>query len=426
MTFLNKVSLLIMMITLLSTMSLTGCGKSNNTPVTSTDTPHTTIEPSITPTPDDIVITIGNLTDLTGPTANGVGPVNSSLKDTVKYFNDENLIPGVELKVIEYDGQFDPSKDIPGYKWLRGKGADLIFAALPGATITLETTVNKDNVLLFATTGDLEAITPPGYVFTLGTIPQYEGYTLLKWLAENDPDFPQDRPAQIGGAAWADGYTQYVFDAMKEYIEVHPDQYEWVNGYITTVKFLWQTEIQVLKDCDYIFAPNPITKFADELRDAGSNAKLIGTDTHAAFLGLVDNGDYWDEIDGTLLLRSSLWWNEKEGYMINLTKDILQRYSASSTDEMMMTVGYLGVGSVYQIMDIIRRAAEAVGPENIDSQALYEATQSTSLVFDGVGRHSFTETKRDSVDCYVMYEIDAEAKDMFRADTEWIPVVREP
>ncbi len=386
-----------------------------------------TVAPTSTTTPGsmpDIVITIGNLTDLTGPTANGVAPVNAAVKDTVKYFNDENLIPGVKLKVIEFDGYFDPSRDVPGYEWLKEKGADVIFAALPGMAITLKSRVNEDKMLLFATTGDMKVLEPPGYVLTMGTVPQYEGYTMLKWLVDNDPDFPQDRPAKVGGASWADGYSGQVFDAMKEYADAHPDQFVWVDDFLTQVKFMWQTEVESLKDCDYIFPPNPITSFADELRDAGSDAKLIGTDTHAAFLGLVDKGDFWDEIDGTILIRSSLWWNEEEGTMIDLTRDIVQRYRADSAEDIMIANGYLGVNSIYQVLDIIRRAVEAVGPDKLDSEALYDAAQSTSLVFDGVERYSFSETKRDAVDSFVMYKIDGVKKDMFRVDPNWVPVVR--
>jgi len=70
-------------------------------------------------TPDeDVVITIGSLSDITGPASNAMTVINMALDDVVEYFNDENLIPGVELKVVTYDGQLDPARDIPGYEWL--------------------------------------------------------------------------------------------------------------------------------------------------------------------------------------------------------------------------------------------------------------------------------------------------------------------
>jgi len=47
-----------------------------------------------------------------------------ALEDLVAYYNDSDLIPGVRLEVVVYDGQWDPARDIPGYEWLRGRGAD--------------------------------------------------------------------------------------------------------------------------------------------------------------------------------------------------------------------------------------------------------------------------------------------------------------
>ncbi|NQT73005.1 MAG: ABC transporter substrate-binding protein [Chloroflexi bacterium] len=77
------------------------------------------IEPTSTATQELVTITIGNLSDLTGVSSNAMGVVNIALEDTVEYYNERNLIPGVELEVITYDGQYNPSNDIPGYEWLK-------------------------------------------------------------------------------------------------------------------------------------------------------------------------------------------------------------------------------------------------------------------------------------------------------------------
>lgn len=78
------------------------------------------------------------------------------------------------------------------------------------------------------------------------------------------------------------------------------------------------------------------------------------------------------------------------------------------------------------MFNIIADAAEAVGPQNLDSQALYEAATFFALTVDGIQRYSFNETKRDSVDVYAMYEARAEGEDIFRLNEEWFPTVREP
>ena len=122
----------------------------------------------------EVVINIGHIADLTGVSARSNSIMSMALDDMIEYYNNNNLIPGVKLNVITYDGQYDPARDIPGYEWLMEKDADLIFTMMGGTPQTLKPRVNEDKVVLFAATVDLEELFPPGYVFDLGVIPQYE------------------------------------------------------------------------------------------------------------------------------------------------------------------------------------------------------------------------------------------------------------
>jgi hypothetical protein len=64
---------------------------------------------------EEIVLIIGNLTDKSGPASNARKIIDMALEDVAKYYNNNNLIPGVELKIVSYDSMYDPSKHIPGY-----------------------------------------------------------------------------------------------------------------------------------------------------------------------------------------------------------------------------------------------------------------------------------------------------------------------
>ena len=81
---------------------------------------------------------------------------------------------------------------------------------------------------------------------------------------------------------------------------------------------------------------------------------------------------------------------------------------------------------MYPIFTIIANAAETVGPQNLDSQAIYEAAMSYVMTTDDVQRLSFNEEKRDAVDAYGMYEARAAEEDIFRRQDEWCPTVRNP
>jgi len=280
-----------------------------------------TSEPQVILKP--IKITIGNLSDITGPSSNVQIIINMALDDLVEYYNSENLIPGVELEVITYDGQLDPSKDIPGYEWLKERGADFIFTGVPDTPLTLKSIVEKDKIPLFAASGYQEMIDPPGYVFVMGTIPEHQAYTILNWIAQNDWDYESNGPAKIGGASWTEGFSESFIAGMKGYAGAHPEQFEWVGGYLTNFTFTWGPEVEALKDCDYVFPCVMPIAFMREYREADCTAKFIGTDPHMAFLKMITEAELWDEIDGTLFVKGgSPWWSENE-QLINLTKQLV-------------------------------------------------------------------------------------------------------
>ncbi len=388
-----------------------------------TPTPTTTAEPIN----GSVTITIGNISDLTGPSSNPMEYINMALDDLVEYYNENNLIPGVQLKVVTYDGQMDPARDIPGYEWLRDKGADLIFTPIPATPVALKSRVATEEVVLFTMAADKNELLPPGYVFNLGTVPQYDAYTLLKWIAENDWDYKTKGPAKVGGADWDNAHGCVLFAAMEEYCSAHPDQFEWVGGYVNHFSFNWGVEVEALRDCDYVYPGIIMQSFVKQYREAGcTEAKFIGNDTQAAFFAAVDDAQLWDEIDGMLFLKGSRWWNE-EGEIVNMVKQLVHKNHPDEAEKIISSgVGYLAMNQMYPMFSIIADAAEAVGPQNLDSQAIYDSATSMVLRADGVQRYSFSEEKRDALDAYAMYEARVTEEDIFRLHDEWYPTVRNP
>ncbi|NQT72805.1 MAG: ABC transporter substrate-binding protein [Chloroflexi bacterium] len=401
-----------------------GCG------VIACDDGEATQPPETTSTgpKEDVVITIGNLTDITGVSANAQVVINMALDDLVEYYNEENLIPRVKLKVVTYDGQLDPAKDIPGYEWLKEHGADLIFTGVPDTPLTLKPIVDKEKMVLFAASGYKEMLDPPGYVFVLGSIPQHQAFTFLKWIAENYWDYPDNRPAKIGGASWTDGYSQSFIAAMKDYAEAHPEQFEWEGGYLTNFSFIWGAEVEALKDCDYVFPCTMPVAFVEQYRKAAYTAKFIGCDVHTAFFNMITSAKLWDEIDGMPIVKGGFYWWYEGGELANLAETILYKYHPDEAEEIIQSgAGYTALANCfYPMLEIIADAVEAVGPENFNSQALYDATTSYSLIIDGVEKSSFTDTRRYALTHYSIYEASASDETMVRLDPDWIPVVLEP
>ena len=136
--------------------------------------------------------------------------------DVVKYFNENDLIPGAKLEIIPYDTACDPSKDIHGYEYVRDRGADFIAAGVPSASITVKPRVDKDKVVCFSLPASAPMYTPPGYVFCINIPADTSVYTMLSWLAENDPNFPTDRPAKVGALGAEGVYAERTRQVLAE------------------------------------------------------------------------------------------------------------------------------------------------------------------------------------------------------------------
>jgi hypothetical protein len=167
--------------------------------------------------------------------------------------------------------------------------------------------------------------------------------------------------------------------------------------------------------------------FVKEYRTAGYTAKFLGTDVQAAFLCMIDEADLWDEIDGTYLSRSSLWYNE-QGPIIDLSNKLLTEKHPNIAKQIRRGgSGYVAGRQIILLLESIKDIAEAVGAENLDSQSLFDAAKSFSFALDGIEDFaSFDENKRYVQNYYAIYEVRADEKDIFRADSEWLEQVCAP
>lgn len=398
---------------MLFTMHL-ACSSSNSSP---TRTDPTEVPP--------VTITIGNHTDATGVASNAMAIITMALEDTIEYYNEQNLISGVNLKVAGYDNQYDPSRDIPGYEKLKQDGADVIFGTVASTAVTLKPFLEKDRMVMIMMSPNRDAFIPPGWVFALGNALYDEQiFTLLDWIAENDPDFPQDRPARIGGAMLNESAGKAILSAAETYADINP-KYEWIGGFLPQLKFTWDIEGEALKDCDYIIPAVPPHSFVKDYREGNGRGKFIGTDAHVAFMGQIYDADLWDEMDGGYFIRPFRWWTDDTEYT-RLTKELLYENHPNSAQEMIESgVGYITVMPTVMLLEAIKETVEAVGADNFTSEALYQHLQSFTINVDGCG-HSFTESKRTSNDYLNIHRLDAERKDLFLAHDGWLPVVHEP
>lgn len=372
--------------------------------------------PSPSPT-HKVKVTIGNHTDLTGVSAIPMAEVNMGVRDAVRYYNENGLIPGVEVELIEYDGRTDSALDIPGYEWLKEKGADVIMVWIPSLGVTLRAPADSDRFPVFAANSRKESLYPPGYLFSTSPLMDDEGWNLISWVAENDWDYQTKGPAKVGGAAWDTNGLDPAFQQIKRYAELHPERIQWVGSYLVPQgSFQWDVAVEALKDCDYVI-PDNFWTFVRFYREGNGKAKFLGTDTHSSF-AVIEDMRGWPWIDGMLIIWQSEWWSDT-GELAGLVNRVIRQYHSEETAQAArLGKGYFAFINAMTVLEIIRSAAETVGPENVNSQTIYDVAQSFTLSLDGVQRFSYSPTKRTSPDRMAVHRVDAGAKDVVRL-TEW-------
>jgi len=401
------------------------------------DTPSPTTTPTESPTPtepaEDVTITIGSLTDKTGMASAALTIVDMALTDVVGYFNDNNLIPGVKLDTIFYDGQYDSANDIPGYHWLREHGADLIITPVPSVPISLLPFLEEDEMVLFSQSATKEPLEPPGWVFSMGITPEDFVYTLMDWIAQNDWNYETKGPAKVGAVGGMDAYALSLQDGLEAYCTAHPDQFEWVDGFMAEWTVLtFAPEINVLMDCDYVMAPSTGVQtctFMKQFREAGGTARFLGTDAQAAFIGLIYSSVGWEDLDGMPFALSVRWWNEPGYELVDLTWDLLEeKHPDRIASAVFGGTSYIGtLHTCYGILHIIGETVKEVGAQNFSSRALYETAETFSMTFDGGKGWNFRPTRRTPWNYLGIYKASAAEEDLVRVGADyWHPVRTEP
>ena len=375
-----------------------------------------------------VTIVVGNISDMTGPAATALVPINYAMQDLADYFNSHGLIPGVTIKVVTYDARYDPSRDVPGWEALKEKGANVMVTALPTTAETLKPFAETDKIPLWSLTASDVLLNPPGWAFSAEAPTSALVKTLLEWISQYDTDFPTGRPARIGSAGWEEPYAISLKDALKQYAQAHPDKFEWVGGLLAPMGVMtWSGEVEALKNCDYVLPPSTgtgMSTFMKEYRDKGYTAKFIGTDAHQAYRGLVIDAIGWTGVDGMLTTQGTRWWNETSP-VVDLGKTLLQEKHSGQADEIEYSGGgYIGsFHQLYAFYQVLQQAIADVGAEHFNGQAFYDTATKFKTTWDGYEEWNFTSVKRYTWNYTGIYEWSAQQGDIVRKVPEWLPLV---
>jgi ABC-type branched-subunit amino acid transport system substrate-binding protein len=377
-------------------------------------------------------IHIGFLTDLTGEASPALKTITFIVQDMIRHYNDDNVIPGVRLKLDTYDTQFDASRYPLGYEWCRQKGANMIITVIGDAALASEPFAARDKIPLATISGVDEDFTPPGWTFGFSDTNQAAAKILLHWVSENDwPNKGQGTP-KIALIGWDDTVSTLDADGLDRYLHAHPNEYDYVDRITTPVGTMtFTSEALKLKNegLDYVGVCSGTmwASFVRDLRAAGSQATVLDClASIGAYTKLYSQQLGWDLLQGQYSTANNLQWNETSSPIVQLATTLVNRYHSGGEAQDIIASGnsYVGVAfMVTGILEVLQQAIQNVGAKNFNGQAYYDAAlnyKTTSSMWAGCPEFGFSETRRTLMDKSVITEYKGEN---YVRISDWLPNV---
>jgi len=318
------------------------------------------------------VVEIGSIDSLTGPGSRADQLCLLGEMDYVRYFNEEERIPGVITQIVWRDSARTPEKWISAYEALKGRGIPVISSRESVSRGYMDR-LERDKMPLVSDNTNQEMVYPPGwYYFTCPTWAE-QFAVVAEYIMES---WQEERPPRLA--------FMLIDTSFGRQIEVTGTRYAQELGFemlpLETVPFVpLDTTPQLLRvkerGADFVYISGLIVTSGPILRDAErlglldeihfSGSKISAGKALIEMAGVASEGYLFP------LTRPSIFETELRG--IKLVRDVQMKYHGEVVEEEEYIGGWIPAAI---ICEAVRRAVENVGYENIDGAAVKEALDS--------------------------------------------------
>jgi len=319
------------------------------------------------PTVGEKKVEVAAIYPMTGPGAASMQIQTAAMQDYFRYFNEQEVIPGVNIELLWADDMMQCAQLYSNYERFVTRGVPLIFMEEACGLMGLREKFEKDQVAVVAAgSGYQEVAYPPGWRY--GTTPTIaeQAAAMLEYFMESWQEERSPRLAFVGMDSPWGREPEYATDYVQSLgFEVLPLELTPFVTLDSTVLLLRLKESGA--DLVYIQAlpmsSGPILRDAERLGLLGQ-MQFAG---HQSSMGERVIQMTGVASDGYLIPRPFPWFDEIEVPGIKLMLDTQMEYHGKEVREGEV---FFGWAAAVVVCEAIRRAIENVGYENLDGLAI--------------------------------------------------------
>ena len=337
---------------------------------------------------EEKVVELGLMAGFTGGASAASQYVMRGAEEYVWYYNDEEGIPGVTVKLVWADTGHFLAQGLSTYnKWME-RGIPLWICVLVDETMTIRPLAERDETPFITLAISETAMYPPGWVYSIYPTDAERFAVWCDWIMANwegdmpprvvmmGPDVLYGRSAEVQGTKYAENigiemlpmeFVPFVpLDATTQLIRINERGADFV--YITSV---WTTAVPILRDAERLDLMGEI-QFGGYENTQSTAILALGS-----------------AVEGYAVPRVSYFSLDEGNSSVKFMRDLQMKYRGRldvAGDE----CNPLRVSSV--ACEALKRAVEEVGYENVDGVAVKRALD-TIKDFDpyGVGPVTYTQ-----------------------------------
>ncbi len=334
-------------------------------------------------------VQVGHIDPFTGAGSVSVQITGEAFQDYIRYFNEQEAIPGVNIEVVWADSMRQFPQWYTHYLRFVDRGIPLIYTNDTQGLTTPD--YEKDDVVAIAGGGTQEVVYPPGWRYTESLTNVEQAAAVMEYFMEN---WQEERSPRFAFIVMDSAWAYEVLDEGTKYaqslgFEVLPSETVPFVTLDATTQLLRLTE----SGADFVYIQALAPSSGPALRDVERLGLLgqIQFAGHASSMGERVIEMTGAASEGYLIARAFPSFYETEVPGIKLMLDNMMKYHGEVMREDEYFHGWV-VGAI--ACEAITRAIENVGYENLDGAAVKEALDSIQD-FDVYGLCRITYTPED-------------------------------